>query len=932
MEQGDQRCFERIYRAAEIPDPRFSGYATVADGGVREAAWQAWEHLLRFVADLPPVTASVALRYVCDPEAGEQHPRLRLRLYVSVHASERSTGLAITSLIEHSALGELYALEEVNPPELPWGELRSACHVFRRDAAIPPLVSSDWNPEIPSAYFVCEPFASRPGNDFLALDGLADGLAHPAMVELCVWPICGDTVRRAHVRYEAGLRAVNQTWRNDDDAGDLDLLADPADAWARQGRERVVRPYRRPDPMADEVARRQRRFGESLEQPRLGFHVIALAEDEASSRLLGSTVAEAAFGDGKYQLRTHSDAAAIARFRGLLGAAQRLSARDVPGPHPNAEKAGVPELAEVCHSGTVEELSGLFRLPVGGVNSPRCIRMKTDSPLTAEADSIVLGYAIGRSVNGWGTRSRACPEGILPSVLTKHLFACGMPGSGKTTMLLYLMIKLHELGIPFLAIECSKRDLRALKRLVGGDGANGHALARALETYTLGQEEVSPFRINPLVLGTDVTLAEHLDSLLAAFYAGMPLPGPLPAILGEALEKVYEGRKDGDPAPVMSDLVRAAGEVLKSKGYSPDVESDIRAAIEVRLSMLTCRSMGKILQSPSGIPSAQNLLSGYSVVELDRLPVDQKCLTSLFLLKCVLDEARSLPPNGGGLRFVVLIDEAHNVVGATSSSVRSEDFADPRSHASEYVCRMLAELRGLGVGIVIADQLPSAVAPEVIKLTGTQLAFRQVDAADRETIGRAMLLAPTEEEELARLRPGEAFLFSEGFHTSRKIRTVNLHQEHALTPPSDRELVEVIRDQPWFKANSACLGAMEFMSASRATDVFDKARADVAAQSAQLLPRLLKAKTATCPSTGGPDLAELGKTAQLLKERLGRLSVEYRNSVLPSVHSHTEDRGNRCGWPIELEEAWDGLFSRVRDVTLVDTERLLSVLNRVVTE
>jgi len=48
-------------------------------------------------------------------------------------------------------------------------------------------------------------------------------------------------------------------------------------------------------------------------------------------------------------------------------------------------------------------------------------------------------------------------------------------------------------------------------------------------------------------------------------------------------------------------------------------------------------------------------------------------------------------------------------------------------------------VRPVGVAIIIIDQLPSAVAPEVIKNTGSKLAFRQVDAADREIVGDAML-------------------------------------------------------------------------------------------------------------------------------------------------------------------------------------------------
>ncbi|MBT4818835.1 MAG: ATP-binding protein, partial [Lentisphaerae bacterium] len=507
-----------------------------------------------------------------------------------------------------------------------------------------------------------------------------------------------------------------------------------------------------------------------------------------------------------------------------------------------------------------------------------------------------------------------------------------MPGSGKTTALMNLMIELHKRGIPFLTIECSKRDFRALTKLARKGDAESLSLAQDLQVYTLGKEDVSPFRMNPLALASDVTLPEHLDSVLACFYAAMPLSGPLPAVLGEALELVYEGQENGDPPPVMADLVKAAEEVLKSKGYSPDVESDIRAAIEVRLTVLVCRSMGKILQSPSAVPAVEALLSGYSVIELDRLPVDQKCLTSLFLLKAILDEVRSLPPHADGLRFVVLIDEAHNVVGSTSSSVRSEDLADPGSHASEYVCRMLAELRGLGVGIVISDQLPTAVASEVVKQTGTKLAFRQVDLTDREIISRAMLLTQVEEEDLARLRPGEAFFFTEGLYAPLRIRTVNLHQDLDLAPPSDCELGRIIRREPWFKANATALGALEFTFASGQSDIFDGERANIAAKAARLLSCLLSAKATNDDAARQRKLVALHAEVCPLQERLRSLSRGFRRTVLPSVERYSRQAEHDHPWPPELIDAWGEFARRVHDVTLADTERLLGLLGRVVTE
>ena len=132
-------------------------------------------------------------------------------------------------------------------------------------------------------------------------------------------------------------------------------------------------------------------------------------------------------------------------------------------------------------------------------------------------------------------------------------------------------------------------------------------------------------------------------------------------------------------------------------------------------------------------------------------------------------------------RYVIIIEEAHNIVGRNTNAAPSPDIADPKAFAAEAVSRALFEFRGLGVAVVIVDQCPSSVAPEVIKATTSKLAFRQVDEEDRKVLGASMLFGKIEFEEIARLLTGEAFFFTEGFYKPRKIWAVNLHDRFRLT-------------------------------------------------------------------------------------------------------------------------------------------------------
>jgi len=160
------------------------------------------------------------------------------------------------------------------------------------------------------------------------------------------------------------------------------------------------------------------------------------------------------------------------------------------------------------------------------------------------------------------------------------------------------------------------------------------------------------------------------------------------------------------------------------------------------------------------------------------------------------------------VRYVIVVEEAHNIVGRSTTTTLSEDVVDPKSFASQYICRMLAELRALKVGILIVDQLPSTVAPEVIKNTSAKLAFRQVAKDDREELGGTMLCREDEIEEFARLEPGDAFFFMEGFHGPRRIKTERLHERADLaSPPLGERLLEYIRDELWFRNAAASRSA-----------------------------------------------------------------------------------------------------------------------------
>jgi len=472
---------------------------------------------------------------------------------------------------------------------------------------------------------------------------------------------------------------------------------------------------------------------------------------------------------------------------------------------------------------SVDEFKGMFRFPVAGYSTPHCLWKSTDYHRKIEAEGgVYIGSALG---TGNDFKTKEISPGhlgqyldasdnfhvpvIMPfNLLTKHMFVAGVPGSGKTTAVFNLLIQLYGRGIPFLVIEPGKTEYRQLKLLRDHPDPSVRKLAKELRIYTPGKEDVSPFRFNPFQHHEGIAEDEHISQLLTCFEASMPLGGPLQALLSEAVELIYEKKRRRGiinrrpvECPNIKELVDAARSIMDTKGYAGEVRSNLAAAIDVRLSSLTRLSIGNIFDCRKCMPSISELLKYPTIIEVQNLNSYQACLLILFLLSAIWEEIRVARRYSREPKHVTVIEEAHNIVGRSDQARPSEDFADPKAYAAEFVVRMLAEIRAMGEGIIVADQLPSAVASSVVKNTGTKLAHRLVSLVDREDLGGAMLLDKSQMEEIARLEPGQSYYYTEGLYAPRQVAGFNAHKFLGLdqkVPPVNRELLSIIEGQDWF--------------------------------------------------------------------------------------------------------------------------------------
>jgi len=115
----------------------------------------------------------------------------------------------------------------------------------------------------------------------------------------------------------------------------------------------------------------------------------------------------------------------------------------------------------------------------------------------------------------------------------------------------------------------------------------------------------------------------------------------------------------------------------------------------------------------------------------------------MFLLTSIREElvrAGSTTDSHAAPRLVIVLEEAHNLVPAVPEDATPSEEGSAKIESSRYISNMLAEMRALGLAIIVVDQTPSAVSAQVIRSTNLKIAHRSVAKADRETLADSMLM------------------------------------------------------------------------------------------------------------------------------------------------------------------------------------------------
>ena len=411
----------------------------------------------------------------------------------------------------------------------------------------------------------------------------------------------------------------------------------------------------------------------------------------------------------------------------------------------------------------LKDIPSYFALPeksIPGLVVSRCAQFSRDIIFPGSRNRqakaprrVHIGY-----ISHMGREERQSPVYFDVENLTKHLFVAGATGVGKSNFCYQLLDQLDEQGVKMLIVEPAKGEYA---RVLGGrDG---------FSVYGIDPRMAPMIRINPFAFPDGISAIQHIERLLDIFNAAWPMYSAMPAILKEAVESIYidKGidltlgiRPPDVEFPCFAELLDALPRVIARSAYSEEVKGNYIGALVTRVRSLTNGLYGMMFGKDEIGDAA--LFDANVIVDISRVgSAETKALLMGVLVMRLMEYRMVSGRMNSPLNHVTLLEEAHHLLrGSTSASAEGVNL---RGASVEMISSAIAEMRTFGEGFIIADQSPSMIDLSAIRNTQTKVFFMLPEQDDRRIAGASLSLKEEQQQELARLQPGMAAVYQNGW-------------------------------------------------------------------------------------------------------------------------------------------------------------------------
>ena len=164
--------------------------------------------------------------------------------------------------------------------------------------------------------------------------------------------------------------------------------------------------------------------------------------------------------------------------------------------------------------------------------------------------------------------------------------------------------------------------------------------------------------------------------------------------------------------------------------------------------------------------SYTKLFNQNCVINLSKIPnaKDKALIMSMILLSLYeyrtsaysYDEQYRRRAQANELMHLTVIEEAHNVL--SKPSLAAEGSGNPQQVVADLFSNMLSEIRSLGEGFMIIDQVPTKLIPDVIKNTNYKICHRMAAIDDCAVMAQSLALRDDQKGIIPTLEQGNAII------------------------------------------------------------------------------------------------------------------------------------------------------------------------------
>jgi hypothetical protein len=387
----------------------------------------------------------------------------------------------------------------------------------------------------------------------------------------------------------------------------------------------------------------------------------------------------------------------------------------------------------------MSELLSYFQIPHAyGIENVRRVEFEVPA---SQGKGLEIGNILGHS------NEELYPAFIDPDSLFEHMAVWGATGTGKSTLIKNLIIKLHnDCGLRLLVFDFHNEYRNVISKLNGELGK---------EILVLNPF-INPFSINPLELpdlkdtDKEMAIVERTENFISLINQMFILGEVQEGRLRDALYQLYKENN-----PVISNLIR------KLYFYKS-------GALAGKLKKFTTGFYGQIFNQNSSSLSLNQIEKTTTIIELGRIPSELRAFfVNVFLIQWW--DYRRTKKQDEMRPHILVLDEFSNYSGFV------------------VIRKMLSEARKFRQGLICACQGPNQIKDadileDVIRNTATKIVFRQDQGTDKRTVGSAFGGLDHEQYNyLSMMDVGEAIVKLKNMKHVFRVRTYPLPKLGSVT-------------------------------------------------------------------------------------------------------------------------------------------------------